>query len=126
MKKALSLLILVVLLLAFSDVGCICADDLDSWDKPPLTGNGPTDMLAIAWKNDNKSRADLGIVTSQWCAAFVSDLAILAGQTAAIPGNIGAGALYDNVIKTGLGTPVDQSEIQAGDLIFYGNSRDDI
>ncbi|MDE5860686.1 MAG: CHAP domain-containing protein [Ruminococcus sp.] len=49
-----------------------------------LTGNGPTDMLNIAFAQVGKTGEDFGY-TESWCANFVSDCADLAGQSQAIP-----------------------------------------
>jgi hypothetical protein len=49
-----------------------------------LTGNGGTDMVAIASAQIGKTGKQLGY-TEDWCADFVSDCATLAGQSSAIP-----------------------------------------
>ncbi len=51
-----------------------------------LTGNGTTDIIAVAFAQLGKTGSDLGY-TEQWCADFIGDCAILAGQSAAVPLN---------------------------------------
>lgn len=49
-----------------------------------LTGNGATDIIAVAFAQLGKTGSQLGY-TEQWCADFIGDCAILAGQSAAVP-----------------------------------------
>ena len=51
-----------------------------------LTGNGATDIIAVAFAQLGKTGSQLGY-TEQWCADFIGDCAILAGQSAAVPLN---------------------------------------
>ena len=80
-----------------------------------LTGNGATDIVAVANAQIGRSKSALGY-TEAWCADFVSDCAKLAGQSAAVPFNGGVAYLYNAVIAAG-GYTV--SNAQAGDLVFY-------
>lgn len=80
-----------------------------------LTGNGATDVVAVANAQIGRSKASLGY-TEAWCADFVSDCAKLAGQSAAVPFNGGVSYLYNAVLNAG-GYQV--SSPQAGDLVFY-------
>ena len=84
-----------------------------------LTGNGATDVVAVANAQIGRSKASLGY-TEAWCADFVSDCAKLAGQSAAVPFNGGVSYLYNAVLNAG-GYQV--SSPQAGDLVFYYCTR---
>ena len=80
-----------------------------------LTGDGAADMVAIALAQEGRTGSEFGY-TEDWCANFVSDCAILAGQTAAVPQNGLVSSLYSKVISAG-GTVTTQSP-QPGDLCF--------
>lgn len=83
-----------------------------------VTGNGAADMVAIADLQVGKTTTELGY-TEDWCADFVSDCAILAKQTVAIPGAGACSTLYNNIINAGgkvVTTP------QAGDVAFFYNT----
>lgn len=83
-----------------------------------VTGDGATDMVAIAELQVGKTTANLGY-TEDWCADFVSDCAILAKQTSAIPGAGACSTLYNNIINAGgkvVSTP------QKGDIAFFYNT----
>ncbi len=89
-----------------------------------LTGNGATDMLAVAFAQVGKSKADFGY-SEAWCADFVCDCAYLANQTSAIPlsGAVSSqttkwSGLLELVLKAG-GTKT--SNPQPGDLVFWKN-----
>lgn len=86
-----------------------------------LTGNGATDIVAVAKKQLWKDGYNLGygwILEKGygWCDRFVIECASLAGQSAAIPNSPGCSNLYTAVLNAGgytVSTP------QAGDLVFY-------
>ena len=86
-----------------------------------LTGNGAIDMVNIAKAQLGKTGSDLGY-SEEWCADFVSDCAILANQTAAIPGSPRCSVLRPNIKEAG-GNYVDFDEAQAGDIAFYANDN---
>lgn len=86
-----------------------------------LTGNGAIDMVNIAKAQLGKTGSDLGY-SEEWCADFVSDCAILANQTAAIPGSPRCSVLRPNIKEAG-GNYVDFNEAQAGDIAFYANDN---
>lgn len=80
-----------------------------------LTGNGASDMAAIALAQEGRTGSQFGY-TEDWCANFISDCAILANQTDAIPQFGGVAGLYDRLLSAGAssvsGTP------KVGDLCF--------
>ena len=84
-----------------------------------LTGNGPSDMLAIAFAQVGKTGAQLGY-SEAWCANFVSDCADLAGQSSAIPRTGAVSTIRKNVEDAG-GYIV--SSPQVGDLVIWKNSK---
>ncbi|MDE7364058.1 MAG: CHAP domain-containing protein [Ruminococcus sp.] len=91
----------------------------DNFNKSySLTGNGPTDMLSIAFAQVGKTGNDLGY-SEAWCANFVSDCADLAGQSQAIPRHGAVSNLRDLVISAGgsyVTSPIP------GDLVIWKNS----
>ena len=80
-----------------------------------LTGDGASDMVAIALAQEGRTGSQFGY-TEEWCADFVSDCAILAGQSSAVPQYGGVSGLYDRIINAG-GT-VTTSSPRAGDICF--------
>ena len=80
-----------------------------------LTGNGATDMVAVALAQEGLSGSDLGY-TEGWCADFVGDCAILAGQSSAVPLYGGAAGLNTRIVNAG-GT-ITTSNPQPGDICF--------
>lgn len=80
-----------------------------------LTGDGATDIVAIALAQNNRSQGSLGY-TEGWCADFTSDCARLAGQESAIPFNGGVSYLYNAIVNAG-GWAV--SFPQKGDIAFF-------
>lgn len=87
-----------------------------------LTGNGASDMVAIALAQEGKTGSNLGY-TEQWCADFIGDCAVLAGQSAAIPANGYVPSLKNQVLNAG-GT-YSTSNPQPGDLCFIDWSPND-
>lgn len=80
-----------------------------------LTGSGAADMVAIALAQVGKTGSQLGY-TEEWCANFVSDCAILAGQTDAIPAYAYCSGLYNAIL--GAGGKVTTGSPQPGDICF--------
>ena len=80
-----------------------------------LTGSGATDMVSIALAQEGRTGSQFGY-TEEWCADFVSDCAILAGQSAAIPQYGGVEGLKNRIINAGgwVTTP----NPQPGDICF--------
>ncbi|MBO4305824.1 MAG: CHAP domain-containing protein, partial [Clostridia bacterium] len=79
-----------------------------------LTGNGASDMVAVALAQEGMSGSQLGY-TEDWCADFVGDCAILAHQSAAVPLYGGVPGLRTRLINAG-GTYVSVATAQPGDL----------
>lgn len=80
-----------------------------------LTGYGASDMIDIAFAQLGKTGKQLGY-TEEWCCNFISDCAILAGQTEAIPAESYCYGLYSNIIAAG-GKKTTSSP-QPGDICF--------
>ena len=80
-----------------------------------LTGDGASDMVAIALAQEGRKGSQFGY-TEEWCANFVSDCAILAGQDDAVPQYGGVSGLYDRIIKAG--GKVTTSSPKVGDICF--------
>ena len=80
-----------------------------------LVGSGAEDMVAIALAQEGRTGSDIGY-TEEWCANFVSDCAILAGQSAAVPQNGYVPTLYQNILNAG-GKDVTNSP-KPGDICF--------
>ena len=90
-----------------------------------LTGDGATDMVAIARAQLGKNGATLGYSAEEWCADFVIDCAILAGQSSVIPNtaaNAGCENLLSSMTTNGRGKRISASEAKAGDILFYGSN----
>jgi len=82
-----------------------------------ITGDGFTDMVNIAMAQNEKTQSQIGY-NGSWCAAFVSDCAVLAGQDSAIPWNGAVPSMYNAVLNAG-GCVI--SSPQAGDLVFFSS-----
>lgn len=65
-----------------------------------LTGNGATDIVAVALAQVGMTGAQLGY-TEGWCADFICDCAILANQSTAIPLYGGVEGLKNRIIEQG-------------------------
>ena len=88
-----------------------------------LTGFGPDDMIAIAMAQLGKTGTQMGY-SEEWCADFVSDCAILAGQTDAIPAYAYCYGLYSAILDAG--GKKTTSDPKPGDICFInwdGGSR---
>ena len=79
-----------------------------------LTGNGASDMVAVALAQEGMSGSRLGY-TEDWCADFVGDCAILAHQSTAVPLYGGVPGLRTRLINAG-GIYVSVATAQPGDL----------
>lgn len=72
-------------------------------------------IVAIAEEHVGDTKSINGYTTN-WCARFISEIAALAGESAAIPAQDGCRQLY-NSIKTAGGIDVDAP--QKGDIVFF-------
>ena len=88
-----------------------------------ITGNGAEDIVNVARAQLGMTGSQLGY-SEQWCADFVSDCAILANQSNAIPAAGYCPTLRNNIINAG-GYKVDRYSAQIGDIVFYGNNGAD-
>ncbi|MEE0958084.1 MAG: RICIN domain-containing protein [Ruminococcus sp.] len=88
-----------------------------------ITGNGAEDIVNVARAQLGKTGSQLGY-SEQWCADFVSDCAILANQSAAVPAAGYCPTLRQNIINAG-GYYVNINTAQTGDIVFYGNNGAD-
>lgn len=88
-----------------------------------ITGNGAEDIVNVARAQVGKTGSELGY-SEQWCADFVSDCAILANQSAAVPAAGYCPTLRQNIINAG-GYYVNKNTAQTGDIVFYGNNGAD-
>ena len=128
MKKRLCALVLTVVLL-FQLIPIINAADVEPIISEPqtqsrtsgfasgytLSGNGAADMVSIALAQEGRTGSQFGY-TEEWCADFVCDCAIIAGQSAAIPQYGGVEGLKNRIINAG-GT-ITTSSPQPGDICF--------
>lgn len=80
-----------------------------------LSGNGAADMVSIALAQEGRTGSQFGY-TEEWCADFVSDCAIIAGQSAAIPQYGGVEGLKTRIINAG--GYITTSSPQPGDICF--------
>ncbi|MDY3728540.1 MAG: CHAP domain-containing protein, partial [Wujia sp.] len=79
-----------------------------------LSGNQANDICSVALAQYQRTGAMFGY-TEGWCADFVSDCAILAGASSAIPASGGVSYLKQNILNAGgqvVSTP------QVGDIAF--------
>lgn len=89
-----------------------------------LTGNGAEDMVRVALAQNGRTGGQLGYSAEEWCADFVMDCAIKAGQTDAIP-NIAANANCNN-LKNSILSHGGFSSINAparGDICFWPDRK---
>lgn len=80
-----------------------------------LSGTSADKMVSIASAQVGRNQGQMGYL-DPWCARFVSDVAKIAGEKAAIPYNAGCRQLYDAVIAAG---GKDVSSPQKGDIVFF-------
>lgn len=96
-----------------------------------LTGNGATDIVAVAKAQLGKKYPDFsGFHYRAWCADFVSACAAAANQSAAIPGNASVSGIRSSIKNAG-GVEYSKSTIQTGkyvpkrgDIIIFQSSGD--
>ena len=79
-----------------------------------LNSDGGNNIVNVALAQYEKTGSNLGY-TEDWCADFVSDCAILAGVSDAIPASGGVYILYNNIINNG-GLRVNSPRV--GDIAF--------
>ena len=65
-----------------------------------LTGDGALDVVSVALAQLGKKGAEFGY-TEEWCADFICDCAIIAGQQAAIPMYGGVEGLKNRILSAG-------------------------
>lgn len=129
MKKIIS--VILTLLIA---VSCITAYGMldvsatqsrtENFNKNfSLSGSGSDDIVSVAAAQLGKTGSQLGY-SEQWCADFVSDCAILANQSSAIPASGYCPTLRQNILNAG-GYYVDKNSAKKGDIVFYGNNGAD-
>uniref|UniRef100_UPI00192E5482 leucine-rich repeat protein n=1 Tax=Eubacterium cellulosolvens TaxID=29322 RepID=UPI00192E5482 len=82
-----------------------------------ITGDGAKDILSVAEQQEGRREADFGY-SEAWCANFVSDCALIAGQDKAVPADGLCKSLRDNIINAG-GRVVSKAKAKAGDIVFY-------
>jgi len=83
-----------------------------------LTGCPGSDMVTIARTQLGRTMAEFGYYDA-WCARFVSDVAALAGESAAIPYNASCVNLINAILGAG-GTVVnDWQHLKKGDIVHY-------
>ena len=80
-----------------------------------LTGNPADDIVAIAKAQEGRTGSDMGY-SIEWCAAFVSDCASLAGQSEAIPWKSRCVDLAAAILNAGGFYSTDSP--QPGDICF--------
>lgn len=80
-----------------------------------LTGNGASDMVAIAKAQLGRKQSEFGY-TEGWCDNFVADCAILANQAAAIPQGGDVSDFLNNLVKAGAQYV---SSPKAGDVVIF-------
>lgn len=73
-------------------------------------------MVNIAFAQQGRTGSEMGYY-EDWCADFISDCAIVAGQTAAIPASANVTGLTGNICSTAAGgREVSVAEAKAGDI----------
>lgn len=102
-------------ILSMALVFCLCLTMLPAVAMEAKAADPVSMMVSYAQERVGKTGQQLGY-TDQWCAFFVCDCAVYAGQSKAIPYNGNAHTLYFAVLNAG-GSVV--SSPRAGDLVFY-------
>lgn len=115
--KLLSVLLVVVMLLSSAPLGSLVGTDLFSVTASAATicyqnfysatySSDPRQyMVNIAFAQLGRSGASLGY-SIEWCAAFISDCARIAGQTAAIPSETYVPNVHKNITENAGGTMI--------------------
>lgn len=114
-KSVLRHIIAMVFAISILAVCNLPANAANFKENYSLSGNSADKMISIATAQLGRNRSQMGY-TDAWCARFVSDTAIRAGESDAIPYNSGCRQLYNAIIKAG-GTEV--STPQKGDIVFF-------
>lgn len=84
-------------------------------DNYELVGSGGEDIVSVALAQEGRTGSQMGY-TEEWCADFVSDCAVLAGQNGAVPADGTCSGLYQNILNAG--GKVVTSDPQPGDICF--------
>lgn len=109
-----SILILVLILIFPLNVSATQSRTGNFNKSFTLSGNQANDICSVALAQYQRTGAMFGY-TEGWCADFVSDCAILAGASSAIPASGGVSYLKQNILNAGghvVSTP------QVGDIAF--------
>ena len=127
-RKVISVLLSIIIIATLIPVGIVSVGATQNRyynfnSGYSISGNGANDMVSIAATQLGLTGSQLGY-SEQWCADFVSDCAILANQSDAIPAAGYCPTLRQNIINSG-GWYVDRYSAQAGDIVFYGNNGAD-
>ena len=127
-RKTTAVVLVVVLMIVITSMGVVSAGATQNRyynfnSGYSISGSGANDMVSIAAAQLGLTGSQLGY-SEQWCADFVSDCAILANQSDAIPAAGYCPTLRQNIINSG-GWYVDRYSAQAGDIVFYGNNGAD-
>ncbi|MCR5742935.1 MAG: hypothetical protein K6F92_04290 [Lachnospiraceae bacterium] len=126
MKKLISYALTFCIILS-SIVGTITYDTITAQAVPSgvvfncsyeLTGNPGSDMVVIARAQMGRTMSEFGYVDA-WCARFVSDVAALAGESAAIPYNASCTSLINGIINAGGTVVTDWQHLKKGDIVYY-------
>lgn len=113
-KKIGSILILILILLIPLNASATQTRTANFNKSYTLSGNQANDICSVALAQYQRTGAMFGY-TEGWCADFVSDCAILAGASSAIPASGGVSYLKQNILNAGgqvVSTP------QVGDIAF--------
>ena len=113
-RKIECILILILLLIFPANVSATQSRTGNFNKSFTLTGNQANDICSVALAQYQRTGAMFGY-TEGWCADFVSDCAILAGASSAIPATGGVPYLKQNILNAGgkvVSTP------QVGDIAF--------
>lgn len=106
------MMMLVVVMLVLHTVPAYAANFNKNYS---LSGTSAAKMVSVAEAQLERSKSTMGYYDS-WCARFVSDVASIVGESAAIPYNAGCRQLYNAIIQAG---GKDVSSPQKGDIVFF-------
>ena len=114
-KRQIGSILILVLILIFPLNVSATQSRTGNFNKSfTLSGNQANDVCSVALAQYQRTGAMFGY-TEGWCADFVSDCAILAGASSAIPASGGVSYLKQNILNAGghvVSTP------QVGDIAF--------
>lgn len=119
-RRCIVVLLAVILMIAVLPLSAMRANATQSKSENfssnyVITGNGASDMVAIAAAQLGRSGSQLGY-TENWCANFLVDCAKLAGQSAAIGSYGYCSGMYNAIIAAG--GKVTTSSPKVGDICF--------